>query len=207
MKLSSEEKIDLIKQKIISIIRYSTEDRIHLHTNNMDFKLSELNRDYKLGQVLGDWMSLILVSYESMRITFKLHYNLSDIKAIAYRVYGKKTPDELSDKQAMDFMKELCNLAAGQVVKIFGECNIPLGMSLPLCARGFYDIFSDYTHSTRPFIKYGDLCSLESAACNIKITSAIEILDHEALSNILNYEIPVKTTEKSEEEDEEIVFL
>jgi len=206
MKLSSEETVDLIKEKIIAIIRHSTEDRVRLHSHHMEFNLAEPDRNYKLGQVLGNRMSLILVSGETLRITFKLHYNLGEVKAIAHRAYGKDTPEALSDKQAMDFMKELCNLSAGQLVKIFEENHLPLGMSLPLCARGFYEIFSDYTPASQPFVKYGDLWSVKCAGCNIMMSSVIEILDADALSNILKYEIPLAAAD-DKGVDEEIDFL
>lgn len=205
MKLGSEEKIDLIKEKIISIIRHSTEERVRLHSHNTEFKLSEPDRKYKLGQVLGNRMSLILVSGETLRITFKLHFNLEEVKFIAYRAYGKNLPEELSDKQAMDFMKELCNLSAGQLVKIFEENNLPLGMSLPLCARGFYEIFADYTPTSQPFVKFGDLWGLNCTGCHLMMSSVIEILDADALGNIMKYELPVGAA--GDEGDEEIDFL
>lgn len=206
MKLSSEETVDLIKEKIIAIIRYSTEDRLRLHSHNMEFKLSEPDRKYKLGQVLGNRMSLILVSGESLRITFKLHYNLDEVKAIAYGAYGKGSPGELSDKQAIDFMKELCNLSAGELVKIFEANNLPLGMSLPLSARGFYEIFADYKPTSQPFVRYGDLWSLKCKDCNIMTSSVIEILDANALSNIIKYELPLKTVSDTDD-DGEMDFL
>ncbi len=204
MKLSREGEISLIKEKITAIIRHSTEDRARLHSHNTEFELSEPDRAYKLGQVLGNWMSLILVSGETLRITFKLHYNLGDVKTIAYRAYGKNAPEELSDRQATDFIKELCNLSAGQWVKIFGENNLPLGMSLPLNARGFYEIFSDYTEAIQPFVKYGDLWGLKCGRCNIMMSSVIEILDTDALRLILDYEMPLETTD---DEDGEMDFL
>jgi hypothetical protein len=206
MQLSSEETIDLIKDKINAIVRHAAEDSVRLQSHNSEFKLAEPDRKLKLGQVLGNRMSLILVSGETLRLTFKLHYNIGEIKAIAHRAYGKNTPADLSDKQAMDFMKELCNLSAGQVVKIFEENNLPLGMSLPLGARGFYDIFADYTSATQPYVKYGDLWSLKFGECNIMISSLVEMLDTQALNNILKYEISLKAPD-NKGEDEEIDFL
>ena len=206
MQISSKETVDLIREKITAIIRHAAEDSVRLQSHNSEFKLAEPERKYKLGQVLGNRMSLILVSGETLRITFKLHYDIGKIKVIAHRAYGKSTPEELSDKQAMDFMKELCNLSAGQVVKIFEANNLPLGMSLPLGARGFYDIFADYAPATQPFVKYGDLWSIKFADCTIMISAVIEMLDTHALSNILKYEVPLKAA-NDKGEDEEIDFL
>lgn len=206
MKLSSVETVDLIKDKINTIVRHAAEDSVRLQSHNTEIKLAEPDRKFKLGQVLGNRMSLILVSGETLRLTFKLHYNIGEIKAIAHRAYGKNTPAELSDKQAMDFMKELCNLSAGQVVKIFEENNLPLGMSLPLGARGFYDIFADYAPASQPFVKYGDLWSLKFGECTIMISSVVEMLDTQALSSILNYEIPMNDA-NDRSDDEEIDFL
>lgn len=191
MDLGKEDKIDLIKDKIISLIRYSVEDRARLHSHNTGFNLCKPEREIKPGQVLGHWMSLILVSGESLRMTIKLHYNLYSVKEIAYHAYGKGSAEELSDKQAIDFMKELCNLSAGLVVKIFEESNLPLGMSLPLCARGFNEIFSDYTPAVKPFVKFSDLWSLKCDTCVFMMSSVVEMLDTFALRNILKYEIPL----------------
>lgn len=204
MELGKEDKIDLIKDKIISITRHSIEGRARLHSHNTGFNLCEPNRDFKPGQVLGHWMSLILVSGESLRMTIKLHYDLHDVKTIAYRTYGKASEDQLSDKQALDFMKELCNLSAGQLVKIFEENNLPMGMSLPLCARGFYEIFSDYTPTVKPFVKFSDLWSLKCDDCVFMMSCVVEILDTFALRNILKYEIP---TEAESNDDGEMDFL
>lgn len=206
MKLSSEETVDLIKNKITAIIRHSAEDSVRLQSHNTEFKLAEPDRNLKLGQVLGNRMSLILVSGETLRVTFKLHYNIGEIKDIAHRAYGKNTPAELSDQQAMDFMKELCNLSAGQIVKIFEQNDLLLGMSLPLGARGFYDIFSDYATATQPYVKFGDLWSLKFGECNIMMSSVVEMLDTQALSNILKYEIPLNAA-NDKGDDEEIDFL
>ena len=206
MTLSNEETVDLIKQKIISIIRHSVEDRARQHSHNTECQLTEPNRSYKLGQVLGSWMSLIMVSGEFLRITLKLHFNLAEIKRLAYRAYGKNAPEELSDKQAIDFIKELCNLSAGQLVTVFEKNNLPTGMSLPLCTRGFYDIFADYTPAVQPFVRFGDLWSLKCESCMINMTSVIEILDVDAISGILAYEIP-STAASDEGKDEEIDFL
>ena len=206
MKTSSAETVDLIREKITAIVRHAAEDSVRLQSHNTEFKLAEPDRKYNLGQVLGNRMSLILVSGETLRVTFKLHYNIGEIKVIAHRAYGKSTPAELSDKQAMDFMKELCNLSAGQIVKIFEENNLPLGMSLPLGARGFYDIFADYTPASQPFVKYGNLWSMKFGECTIMISAVIEMLDTIALSNILKYEIPMNTA-NDKGEDEEIDFL
>lgn len=204
MELGKEEKIDLIKDKIISITRHSIEDRVRLHSHNTAFNLCKPERDFKPGQVLGHWMSLILVSGESLRMTIKLHYNLYDVKMVAFRAYGKEAADQLSDKQAIDFMKELCNLSAGQLVKIFEENNLPLGMSLPLCARGFNEIFSDYTPAVKPFVKFGDLWGIKCEDSVFMLTSVVEILDTFALRNILKYEIPLATAES---DDGEMDFL
>ena len=202
--MGNEEKVDQIKHKIISITRSSIEDRVRVHSRNPEITLCEPNRDVKPGQVLGHWMSLILLSGESLRMTMKIHYNLFDVKLIAYPTYGMNSPDQLSDKQAIDFMKELCNLSAGLVVKIFEENNLPLGMSLPLCSRGFNEIFSDYTPAVKPFVKFADLWSLQCSGNTFMLSSVVEILDTFALRNILKYEIPVSTAES---DDGEMDFL
>jgi len=101
----------------------------------------------------------------------------------------------------LDFVKELCNLTAGYLVQIFEDNDLHIGISLPLCTRGFYEIFSDYQSSSYPIIKYNDLWSLEYEDINIFGSVIIEILDTPPLEKILDYEF------NDEDDDEEMDFL
>lgn len=203
-KLNNDEKVILIQEKIVDFIRHAAIERVRLHSRIDDFVLVDKNEDCQPGQILGNWMSLILVSGDSLRITLKLHFCYKDLKNIAYPIYGKQSAEELSDQQSLDFVKELCNLTAGYLVQIFEDNDLHIGISLPLCTRGFYEIFSDYKSSTYPIIKYNDIWSLEYEDINIMGSVIIEILDTVPLENILTYEI---AEDDEEDDDEEMDFL
>ncbi|MCW8932974.1 MAG: hypothetical protein OQL19_22375 [Gammaproteobacteria bacterium] len=202
--MNNDEKVILIQKKIVDFIRHAALERVRLHSRLDNFTLVDKNADCQAGQILGNWMSLILVSGDSLRITLKLHFCHTDIKQIAYPIYGKQSPEELSDQQTLDFVKELCNLTAGYLVQIFEDNNLHIGISLPLCTRGFYEIFSDYKSSSYPIIKYNDIWSLEYEDINIMGSVIIEILDTPPLEPILTYEIP---EDEDDDDDEEMDFL
>jgi CheY-specific phosphatase CheX len=202
--LNNDEKVILIQKKIVDFIRHAALERVRLHSRLDNFTLVDKNTEYQAGQILGNWMALILVSGDSLRITLKLHFCYTDIKKIAYLIYGKQSPDELSDQQTLDFVKELCNLTAGYLVQIFEDNDLHIGISLPLCTRGFYEIFSDYKSSSYPIIKYNDIWSLEHEDIHIFGSVIIELLDTAPLEKILAYEIP---DEDEDDDDEEMDFL
>ena len=194
-----------LREKIKNLIRHSSLERIRLHSRHDDFNVVELTEAYTPGQVLGNWMALIFVSGESIRITYKIHFDYNCVKNLAYPVYGKSSADLLSDQQAVDFMKELCNLTAGQLVKIFEEHDLSIGISLPLCTRGFYEVFSDYKETEHPIIRYSDTWYLQYGEVKLVSSAIIEILDASSdLKKLLSYEIP---DDDDDDDDEELDFL
>lgn len=199
--MSTSDNVEQIKQKITELIRHAAEARIRDHSREDDFALTELNRTP--GQVLGNWMSIILVTGEAVRITIKLHFSNEQAKAISHNVYGVSSANEVSDIKATDFVKELCNLTAGYLVQIFEEMSIPLGISLPLCTRGFYEVFADYSPTTSPLIRYSDLWRLEHQDQHINGSVMIEITNASALAALADFEL----SQDDSDDDSEFDFL
>src|SRR5690606_37665797 len=55
-----------------------------------------------------------------------------------------KTRDRISNEMIMDFMRELCNLAAGEIKSNLLAGKVAVGLSLPLITHGFDEVlFSD----------------------------------------------------------------
>lgn len=129
-----------IDEKLLEIIKHAALSRIRLQTNRDNFQIVDLT-DILPGQVFGRWMAIILISGKSLRITFKVHFNYKDAKYLA--AGSPKTPKTVEDKYASDFIKEFANLTAGYIKMIFEECGILLGISLSLCTRGYYEVFTD----------------------------------------------------------------
>ncbi len=201
-KLKSGNSLEQLKDKIKHVIRHAAEDRVRKHSDQANFNLVDVNH-YNTGQVLGNWMSLILITGTPLKITLKLHFSHKNIKQLIFPLYHASSPVEISDQQSMDFIKELCNLTAGYIEQAFAQNNIPLGISLPLGTRGFYEIFADYSSATTPVLKFDDLWSLKFENMEIIGTVMIEVSDINALENLVSYEV-----ENDEDSDEgEFDFL
>jgi CheY-specific phosphatase CheX len=200
--LSSETSIEQLKDKIKLLVRHAAEDRVRKHSNQGNFNLVDVER-YKAGQVMGNWMSLILITGSPLKITLKLHFSHKHIKKLIFPLYRLESPEGISDQQSMDFIKELCNLTAGYIEQAFEQKNISLGISLPLGIPGFYEIFADYTPSTSPILKYDDLWSLKFGDMEILGTVLIEVNDINALENFASYDI----VEDEDSDEGEFDFL
>lgn len=187
-KLNSGHSLEQLKDKIKHLIRYAAEDRVRKHSGQANFNLVDIT-NHKPGQVLGNWMSLILITGTPLKITLKLHFSHRNIKQLIFPLYHAGSPEEISDQQSMDFIKELCNLTAGYIEQSFEQNDIPLGISLPLGTRGFYEIFADYSSSTSPVLKYDDLWSLKFENMEILGTVMVEVSDINALENIADYKV------------------
>ncbi|MFE8071141.1 hypothetical protein QQM79_08780 [Marinobacteraceae bacterium S3BR75-40.1] len=200
--MSIEEIQAPLKDKLRALVRHAAEERARVYSRRDDLQLAEMPKAHREGNVLGNWMSLILLGGETIRMTLKLHFAYKDVKAIAHPIYGAATPGDMSDTQATDFVKELCNLIGGYLVQIFEKNELSLGISLPLCTRGLYEVFADYTPASQPLIRYSDCWRLEVDGVHFPGTVLIEIMDVEGASKLLNYE----PTEESEEDDDDEGF-
>ena len=204
VELSNDKDIDDIKDKLKDIIRQAAESRTRVHARDDNFTLVEVPEKIRIGQIQGNWMSLILITGEPLKVTIKLHFSHKDIKSLIHPFYGAETASEISDKQSMDFVKELSNLTAGYLEQAFAEMSVPLGISLPLATRGYYEIFSDYNPSDHPIIKLSDLWCIEHDSVKIIGSVLIEITSTDALKNLLSYEY---ATTEDEDDDGEFDFL
>ena len=201
--MTNNEKIALLKDKIKSLVRHAAEDRVRKHTGQSEFTVIDVD-DRIPGQVLGNWMSLILITGSALKITLKLHFSHKDIKSLIYPIYQKSSAAEISDQQAMDFVKELCNLTAGFIEQTFESHDISLGISLPLGTRGFYELFADYSPSHYPIIKDHDLWCLRFNDLSIFGTAMFEINDANALENFPNFD---QETQEEDADEGEFDFL
>lgn len=138
--------------------------------------------DHKLGQVLTRYIAMVLLTCNELRIVFKVHFNPEQIRA--YRKGCGATDDDLSDKQLIDFMKELSNQMGGRVCRIFDAHQIALGMSVPLCTRGIYEIYADYEAKSGAITKFGDFWRLDGPFQTIYCSCFVEIMGKDDFSNI-----------------------
>ena len=137
---------------------------------------------YKLGQVLSRYIAMVLLTSNELRIVFKVHFNPEPIRA--YRQAQGASADDLSDKQLIDFMKELSNQMGGRVCRIFDAHQIAVGMSVPLCTRGIYEIYADYQSKTGAITKFGDFWRLEGPFDAIYCSCYVELMGQDDFSTI-----------------------
>ncbi len=159
--------------------------------------------DFRPGRILANNMVFILVSGDALRITFKVHFNLDAGRHLAYRVFGGDIPEHITARQAIDYFKEYGNLVAGSIMALCEKVGIGLGMSLPLCTRGFYEVFSDYTETESPTVTCNDFWCLQVNGQSLCCSALIEILDKKTLLPLLDLDL----AEPESSDDEEMDFL
>ena len=192
-----------IKEKLRELVHYASVSRLQVHTACSDVQFREMGPDFRPGRILANNMVFILVSSDALRITFKIHFNLEDGRHLAYRVFGGDDPEHITARQAIDYFKEYGNLVAGSIVTQFEKIDIGLGMSLPLCTRGFYEVFSDYAETEFPTGTYSDFWNLIVNDQSLCCSALIEILDKNRLQPLINLEL----IEPENCDDEEMDFL
>lgn len=185
------------------LIRHASLSRFNIHTGCADAEIIELDPAFKPGRILANNMVFILVSGDALRLTFKVHFNMGTGKNLAFRIFGGNSPSDISGEQAIDYFKEFGNLVAGSIVTSFEKLGLGLGMSLPLCTRGFYEVFSDYTEKDNPVITYSDFWELRVNNNTAYCSALIEILNQKSLECLLDFEI----AEDASSDAEEMEFL
>lgn len=138
--------------------------------------------EHQLGQVLKRYIVMVLLTSAELRVLFKVHFNPDQMRA--YRLAKGCSEEDLTDKQLIDFMKELSNQMGGRVCRIFDAHHISMGMSIPLCTRGIYEIYADYKSKTGAIIKFGDFWRLDGNFDSIYCSCYVELISKEDFSNI-----------------------
>lgn len=152
--------------------------------------------EHRLGQVLTRYIATVLLTCDELRIVLKVHFNPEQIRT--YRESKGYSGNDLSDKQLIDFMKELSNQMGGRVCRIFDAHHIAMGMSIPLCTRGIYEIYADYQTKSGAITKFGDFWRLDGpfaflyCSCYVEVTSsadftAIQYTDEQSQEGELDF--------------------
>jgi hypothetical protein len=139
-------------------------------------------KDLRLGQVLTRYIAMVLLTSAELRIVFKVHFNPEQIRA--YQQSKGVSDEDLTDKQLVDFMKELSNQMGGRVCRVFDAHQIAMGMSIPLCTRGIYEIYADYKAKTGAITKFGDFWRLDGPFSSIYCSCFVELISKDDFSAI-----------------------
>ena len=190
-----------VKAKVTELLRFASISRFKAHADCAEIVACDMPPDFRPGKVLANHMVFILASGEAMRVTFKAHYNMEAARPLALRIFGGASSQSISDRRAVDYMKEYCNLVAGKIVTLFEDSGVDLGISLPQHTSGFYEVFADYQEKDKPSISFSDFWTLQAGPHAIACSAVVEILDSKPLLALLDYAF----TETSD--DEEMDFL
>lgn len=195
--------IHALKGKLSELVRHAALSRLKIHTDSSEIAVKELDVNFRPGRVLANNMAFILMSGDALRVTFKVHFNIRNAKCLAFRIFGGVSPENISESQAIDYFKEYSNLVAGSVVTLLEKIDLELGISLPLCTRGFYEVFADYSEKQHPIITYSDFWKLEEGEHEVFCSALLEILDKNQLEKLVDYEVE----EGSDANDGDMDFL
>lgn len=177
----------LLKGKVLEVIRHASLSRLKIHTDCAEIALREFEANFTPGRILANNMVFILVSGDVLRITFKVHFNMRDAKHLAFRIFRGNSPEEIQERQAVDYFKEYGNLVAGNIATHFDNAGVELGISLPLRTRGFYEIFSDYAEKRLPVVTCSDFWKFEVGGHPVFCSAFIEIKDMTQLEKLADF--------------------
>ncbi len=162
--------------KLKALIRNISWSRIAQRGKPEDFEIKEL---LTKPAVYSHWMAIILVSGTKATITFKVHFKTKNAKRLAAPSYGL-APEALARAQAIDYMREFCNLTGGGI-KLSLQSLVDLHLSLPIVTRGFDEIF--FAEQTRPN-SISDHWRLASGESEVICSTTIDFFDPVDLSSL-----------------------
>lgn len=182
-------RLEGIKKCLSGLIRHSADTRLRKLVDCPEIEVCELEADFVPGRILANHLAFILISGDLIRVTFKTHFNTDAAKRIAFRGDGGTIVSNVSEREVFDFVKEYCNLVAGNVVALFEGVNIDMGIGLPLCTRGFYEVFTDYENLASSSIIHSDFWRMRVNDSEFVCSALFEIIDDRPLECLINYEI------------------
>ncbi len=178
-----------IKKILSGLIRHATDTRLRKLVDCQEIEVCELEADFVPGRILANNMAFILISGDLIRVTFKTHFNTDAAKKIVFRGDGGTVARNVSEREVFDFVKEYCNLVAGNMVSLFGVVNIDMGIGLPLCTRGFNEVFTNYDDMASSSIIHSDFWRMRVNGSEFVCSALFEIIDDRSLECLIDYEI------------------
>lgn len=122
---------------IVKMIREGSQSRL---ANFLNLPKVTVEEAEKADLVYCPWMVLIMVSGPLIQICLKIHFKIEHVKAMASNLYGISS-DQMTDDQALDFVRELSNLIASAAKAELGNVGITTEVSLPVGTRGWEEFF------------------------------------------------------------------
>jgi len=162
--------------------------------------------------VHGRWMSIIILAGRALKMNFRVHFEEEVAKNLALKVYAKK-PEDITTGQAVDFVKEFCNLVAGGVKRTMQDHQMQSLISMPLITRGTDEIFfeaasddsevsSDDSKAQKPLPSQQDRWTIQTERGNILCSVTFDILEPDAVQGMRT-----KGKDAPAAEEEEVEFF
>jgi len=190
---NSSNRLEEIKKCLSGLIRHAADTRLRKLVDSPEIEVCELEADFIPGRILANNLAFILISGDLIRIAFKTHFNTDAAKRIAFRVPDGTVASNISEREVFDFVKEYCNLVAGNVVALFEGISIDMGIGLPLCTRGFNEVFTDYEDLASSSIIHSDFWRMRVNDSEFVCSALFEIIDDRPLECLIDYEIVDET--------------
>lgn len=180
--MNEESCLKSLRENLLDLLRKVSIAQTNQYFNCADVELVPSPANHALGQVLKRYIVMILLTGSDVRMVFKVHFNPEQIRAYCQSTGGKT--ENLTDKHLVDYMKELCNQIGGRASRLFQSQGISIGMSIPLCTRGIYEIYADYQEKSGVVNKFGGFWRLNGPFGFLYCSCYVELLAAEPLKNI-----------------------
>lgn len=127
-------------QHLYTMIRELSRKRFADITARRDLVIEE--HEHPDDFIYGSHLTVIQIAAKDLRITYKSHFNLSDVMALTQRKGAPERSHEQILKSSYDLFKEYNNLVAGGITQQLHSCGIVAGISLPIATSGFDELIS-----------------------------------------------------------------
>ncbi len=164
---------------IKNLIRNTSLRGLAAMSQKKDIEIAEVTSPQK---IMGHWMALISVSGEQLHLTFKVQFSIAMARGFALQK-GQTQSQSISNSHSKDFVREFCNLVAGNIKTQLADNKVNVGISLPILSRGFDDLFFDSGDKT---LLSTDRWKLAEEGNIIYCASIVEIISEMNLSDKLN---------------------
>ncbi len=194
--MSSDSGVQSFKNSLVDVLQKVSLAQAHQYFESEDVALVVSPPNHTLGQVLKRFIVMVLLTGSDIRMALKVHFNPEQVRV--YRLALGSKAQDLTDKHVLDFMKELGNQIGGRASRVFQNNAIALGMSVPLCTRGIYEIYADYQEKNGPVVKFGDFWGLSGpfgmlyCSCYVELMAAdqfkvLEYIDEQSEEGELDF--------------------
>ncbi len=127
-------------EHLYTMIRELSRKRFADITARRDLMIED--HDHPDDFIYGSHLTVIQIAAKDLRITFKSHFNLSDVMTLTQRRGAPERSQEQILKSSYDLFKEYNNLVAGGITQQLHSCGVVAGISLPIATSGFDELIS-----------------------------------------------------------------